>query len=191
MPGKTGVRGGSRTQHEEKSAEGLLRASCLPVLPYRGVLSTSCTKSGLFGQAQTFDQGEYLESPVITNLTGKEIWIESQGKRIIFQIGYSEKELHARAELFRCCGHEVISVADNEAAKRVLVSIQNVDVFVVGHTATEQERRGMVDWLKANFPKVKIVALIPSANSQVPRADCNVVLNDSFEWSSLLAAATS
>jgi hypothetical protein len=128
---------------------------------------------------------------VITNLTGKKIWIESQGKRIIFQIGYSEKELHARAELFRCCGHEVISVADNEAAKRVLVSIQNVDVFVVGHTATEQERRGMVDWLKANFPKVKIVALIPSANSQLPRADCNVVLNDSFEWSSLLAAATS
>ena len=161
-----GARSGSRTPHEEKSTEGRLRASCVPVLPYRGVLSTSCTKSGLFGQAQTFDQGEYLEFPenrsnpamfspfhllkvqsdgtlhwmegavsverararmkilaassrgkyVITNLTGKKIRIESQGKRIIFQIGYSEKELHARAALFRCCGHEVISVTDNGKA---------------------------------------------------------------------------
>jgi hypothetical protein len=132
-------------------------------------------------------RGEY----VITNLTGKKIWIESQGKRIMFQIGYNEKELNARAELFRRCGHEVISVADNEAAKRVLVSIHNVDVFVVGHTAPEQTRREMVDWLKASFPKVKIVALIPSANRQLPQADFNVVLNDSYEWSSLLAAATS
>ena len=49
----------------------------------------------------------------------------------------------------------------------------------------------MVDWLKASFPKVKIVALIPSANRQLPHADYNVVLNDSYEWSSLLAAATS
>ena len=109
----------------------------------------------------------------------------------MFQIGYNEKELNARAELLRRCGHEVISAADNEAAKRVLVSIHNVDVFVVGHTAPEQTREEMVDWLKASFPKVKIVALIPSANRQLPHADYNVVLNDSYEWSSLLAAATS
>jgi len=128
---------------------------------------------------------------VITNLTGKKIWMESQGKRIMFQIGYDEKELNARAELFRCCGHEVISVVDNEAAKRVLVSTQNVDVVVVGHKAPEQTRKEIVDWVKANFPKVKIVALIPSPNRQLPRADYNVVLNDFYEWSSLLAAATS
>ena len=132
-------------------------------------------------------RGEY----VITNLTGKKIWIESQGRRVMFQIGYNEEELNARAELFRCSGHEVISVADNEAAKRVLVSIQNVDVFVVGHTAPEQTRKEMVDWLKANFPKVKIVALIPSANRQLPSADYNIVLNQWDEWLSLLAAATS
>src|SRR5437764_176486 len=127
----------------------------------------------------------------LRNLAGKKMWIESEGKRIMFQIGYNEKELNARAELLRRCGHEVISAADNEAAKRVLVSIHNVDVFVVGHTAPEQTREEMVDWLKASFPKVKIVALIPSANRQLPHADYNVVLNDSYEWSSLLAAATS
>ena len=49
----------------------------------------------------------------------------------------------------------------------------------------------MVDWLKANFPKVKVVALIPSAACQLSRADCNIVLNESDEWIFLLAAAAS
>jgi len=131
--------------------------------------------------------GEY----VITTLTGEKISIKSPLKRIMFQIGYEEKELKVRAELFRRCGHEVISVADNEAAKSALASIQNVDVFIVGHTAPEQTRKEMIDWLKANFPKVKIVALIPSADRQLLRADCNVVLNDWDEWLCLLTAAAS
>ena len=79
-----------------------------------------------------------------------------------------------------------ISVPDNEAATRALTSIEKVDVFVVGHTAPEQTRKEMVDWLKTNFPNVKIVALIPSANHQLPRADYNIVLNDWEEWLSLL-----
>ena len=49
----------------------------------------------------------------------------------------------------------------------------------------------MVDWLKNSFPKVKIVALIPSANRQLPRADYNIVLNDWDELLSLLAATAS
>ncbi len=125
---------------------------------------------------------------VITDLTGQKISVTSQPKRIIFQIGYHERELSARAELFRRCGHEVISVADNEAATRALSSFRNVDVFVVGYTAPEQTRKAMVDWLKVNFPKAKVVALIPSANRQLPRADYNIVLNHWDEWLSLLAA---
>lgn len=128
--------------------------------------------------------GEY----VITNLTGK---VEFPPKRIMFQIGYDEKELNARAEMFRRCGLEVISVADNDSAKRALSSIRNVDVFVVGHAAPEQTRREMVEWLKATFPKVKIVALIPSANGELSRADYNIVLNDWDKWPSLLAVAAS
>ncbi|HEX2666670.1 MAG TPA: hypothetical protein VHM93_27830 [Candidatus Acidoferrum sp.] len=128
--------------------------------------------------------GEY----VITNLTGK---VESPPKRTMFQIGYDENELNARAEMFRRCGLEVISVADNESAKRALSSIRNVDVFVVGHAAPEQTRREMVEWLKATFPKVKIVALIPSANRELSRADYNIVLNDWDKWPSLLAVAAS
>ena len=134
-----------------------------------------------------FSRGEY----VITNLTGQEIPAKSRPKRIMFQIGYHERELNARAELFRRVGHEVISVSDNEAAKRTLTVIYKVDVFVVGHTAPEQTRKEMVDWLKVNFPKVKIVALIPSANRQLPCADYNVVLNHWDELLSLLTATAS
>lgn len=128
--------------------------------------------------------GEYL----ITNLTGHEISLTSPAKKKMFQIGYDEKEINARAELFRRVGHEVISVPDNEAAKRVLASVRNVDVFVVGHAAPEQTRNEMVDWLKTNFPEAKIVALIPSAAGHVPRADYNIVINDWDELLSLLMA---
>jgi hypothetical protein len=132
--------------------------------------------------------GEYI---IANQETGEKISIKSRAKRIMFQIGYDEKGLNARTELFRRFGHEVISVADNEAAKRALSgSIQNVDLFIVGHTAPEQTRMEMVDWLKANFPKVKIVALNPSTR-QLAGADYNVVLNDWDEWHSLLAAAAS
>ena len=131
--------------------------------------------------------GEY----VITNLTRDKTSIKFPPKRIMFQIGYDEKELNARAELFRRCGHEVISVVDNETAKHALALTENVDVFVVGYKAPEQTRKEMVDWLKNSFPKVKIVALIPSANRQLPRADYNIVLNDWDELLSLLAATAS
>lgn len=130
--------------------------------------------------------GEY----VITNLTGHEISAKSQPKRVMFQIGYDERELNARAELFQRVGHEVLSVLDNEAAKRVLASVRNVDVFVVGHAAPDQTRKEMVDWLKSNFPEAKIVALIPSAAREVPRADYNIALNDWEKLLSLVTAAT-
>ena len=42
-----------------------------------------------------------------------------------------------------------------------------------------------------NFPKVKVVAQVPSASLQLPRADYNIVLNDWDEWPSLLAATAS
>jgi hypothetical protein len=84
---------------------------------------------------------------------------------------------------------QVISVADNDAAKHALASIQNVDVFIVGHAASEQTRIEMVGWLKANFPRIKIVALIPPGNRQLESVDCSVVLNNWNEWLLLLEAA--
>ena len=128
--------------------------------------------------------GEYL---IANQQTGEKISIKSPAKRILFQIGYDEKGLNARAELLRRFGHEVISVTHNEAAKVALSSYRNVDLFIVGHTAPEQTRKEMVVWLRANYPEVKIVALNPSKEKLVG-ADYNVALNEYDEWLSLLAA---
>lgn len=135
----------------------------------------------------TSSPGEYI---IANQETGEKISIKGQTKRILFQIGYDEKGINARAELLRRFGHEVISVTNNEAAKVALSSYHDVELFIVGHTAPEQTRKEMVAWLKANYPKVKIVALNPSKD-QLTGADYNVILNEHDEWLSLLAAAAS
>ncbi len=132
-----------------------------------------------------------LSEYIILNLkTGEKISIRPNTKRIIFQIGYDAKGLNARADLLRRFGHEVISVADNDAAKVGLTTIHDVDLFIVGHTAPKQVRQEIVSWLKTNYPRVKILVLNPSKD-QLIHADYNVVLNHHDEWLSLLAAAAS
>ena len=131
--------------------------------------------------------GEYI---ILNQNTGEKMSIKPKTKRILFQIGYHEKGLNARAELLRRFGHEVISVTHNEAAKVALSSFHDVDLFVIDYKAPEQARKEMVDWLKGNYPKVKIIALNPSKD-QLSGADYNVVLNEREEWLSLLAAAAS
>jgi CheY-like chemotaxis protein len=129
--------------------------------------------------------GEYI---IVSQQSGEKISIRPPAKRILFQVGYEEKGLNARVELLRRFGHEVISVTHNEAAKVALSSFRDVDLFIVDYTAPEQTRKEIVSWLKANYPKVKIIALNPSKD-QLIGADYNVVLNDHDEWLSLLAAA--
>jgi len=120
----------------------------------------------------------------------KRISVKSPDKQIVFQIGYDDdKGAAARETLFRSFGHEVTSVADNEAAKRELASIPNVDVFVLGHAAPEQTQKEMVAWLKVSFPNAKIVALIPSASPQLLCADYNVPQCDWAAWVSLFATS--
>ncbi len=65
----------------------------------------------------------------------------------------------------------MISVTHNEAAKVALSSYRDVDMFIVGHTESEQITSEMVAWLKANYPKVKIVALNPSKDRQLAGTD--------------------
>lgn len=129
--------------------------------------------------------GEYI---ILDQITGRKIPFQPKSKRIVFQIGYEETGMKARAELLRRFGHEVISVTHNEAAKVALSSFHDVDLFIVGHTAPEPTRKEMVAWLKANYPNVKIIALNPSRD-QLAGADYNVVLDAHDEWLSLLAAA--
>jgi hypothetical protein len=132
--------------------------------------------------------GEYV---IISDLrTVKRISIQSPPKQIVFQVAYDDQRgAAARETLFRSFGHEVISVVDNDAAKRVLASIPSVDVFVLGHTAPEQTREEMIDWLHLNFPKARIVALIPSASPELLCADYNIPQRDWAAWISLFATS--
>lgn len=110
---------------------------------------------------------------------------ETQKKRII-QIGDEERQLKARAELFRRFGDEVISFSDCEAAKAILQSSIPVDLFIVGHSAPQKIRREMVQWLKKNYPNSKILALAPSLGRPILNADYNVVLSGKYGWLCLL-----
>jgi hypothetical protein len=112
-----------------------------------------------------------------------------RGKRVVFQIAYDEHRLLTRGELLRQNGYQVVSVIGNEAAKTVLSSTQHGDIFIVGHAAPEQTRKEMVDWLKAKYPHVKILALNSADHHQLAGADYNAILNDADEWLSMVTAA--
>jgi hypothetical protein len=93
--------------------------------------------------------------------------------RRIFVVSYDEEIGVQRAELLKSRGYGVVSVIGNEAAKVLLSSIQPYDLFIVGHATPQETRREMVDWLKTQYPSVKILALNPP-DQQVPTADFNV-----------------
>lgn len=99
----------------------------------------------------------------------------------IFQIAYDEGAGLRSAELLRSHGFGVISVLSNEAAKVLLASIEKYDLFIVGHAAAEESRREMVDWLKTNYPSVKVLALNPP-HQPLPNADYNALENDPDDW---------
>ena len=122
--------------------------------------------------------------------TGQRIAIKPT-KGVIFQIGYEPVQLNARTKVLQHLGYEVLSAPDNPAAKLQLLSPRHVDLFIIGHSAPEPVRREIVDWLKANYPNVKILALQPSDAqlSPVPDADYNVTINGSDDWLSLVATA--
>jgi len=101
--------------------------------------------------------------------------------RRIFQISYDEELGLRRAELLRSRGYGVISVIGNEAAKVLLSSPQRYDLFIIGHAAPEETRREMVDWLKAEYSNVKVLALNPP-NQEVLAADHNVRQNEPENW---------
>ena len=108
--------------------------------------------------------------------------------RRIFQVTYDEELGLHRAELLKARGYSVISVIGNEAAKVLLSSVQHYDLFIVGYAAPEETRREIVEWLKAQYPSVKILALNPS-HQQVPAADFNVPEDAPENWLAIVSTA--
>jgi hypothetical protein len=113
------------------------------------------------------------------------------GKRVVFQIAYDEHLLQERAKLLEHNGYEIISLLGNEAAKVVLSSRQYCDLFIVGHAAPEQTRKEIVDWLRAKYPSVRILALNPPDHQGLAGADYNVPWNSPNAYLATIAAAVS
>ena len=106
----------------------------------------------------------------------------------VFQIAYDEVLLITRAELLAQNGCSVSSALGNEDAKRILANGGDYRVFLLGHAAPRNEREEMAKWLKLNFPRAKVVAVIPDNDPAVTNADLNFTLNGPEAW---LAAITS
>lgn len=98
-------------------------------------------------------------------------------KPFVFQITYEPQLAQSRSEFLRLQGYEVLTACGNGAAMVVLSEPRDCDLFVVGHAAPEETRGKMVDWLKTNYPDVRIIALNPPAIPNLVGADHNVKLN--------------
>ncbi len=109
-------------------------------------------------------------------------------KSVVFQIAYDEQGLVSTADLLTDNGYRVISVTGNEAAKVILNPQQHCDLFIVGDAAPEQTRKEMVDWLKAKYPSVRILALnLPG--HELSGADYNVRLDSHKPWLPMVGTA--
>jgi hypothetical protein len=109
--------------------------------------------------------------------------------KAVCQISYDDNLRQQRANLLRSRGYGVVSVIGNEAAKLLLSTLRanyEFGFFIVGHAAPEQTRKEMIDWLRKNYPGVKIIALNAPQES-IPMADYNVIQNGPEAWLRLVA----
>jgi len=135
---------------------------------------------------------EYLIHSDNTNndLVIKPPTAKRRAKPLIFQIAYDEQLMATRAGLLKSHGFTVISVVGNEAAKAALSTPRHYSLFILGTSAPTKVRREMANWLKANYPKVPLLALNPPFQQQLEPADYNVILNGPEEWLFVVEAST-
>jgi len=79
----------------------------------------------------------------------------------VFQIAYTSELMFTREEVLKARGYVVESVLGNEAAKRVLESGADYDLFIIGHTASQEVRQEMVHWVREKFQRATVLALDP------------------------------
>src|SRR6266436_4378418 len=155
-----------------------------------GLQNTRLQLDGLLRDTGKEYFGLHLSTGVIIFAADSTVIFERAAKRI-FQIAYTDQLRLSRAELLRSLGYAVISVVGNDAAKLLLTTLRRDDLgialFIVGHAAPAQTRKEMIDWLKENYPKARILALNPS-NQPTPDADYNVEQNGHEGWTPLVVS---
>ena len=126
---------------------------------------------------------DVLTEEVVLRVDESKVTVPAHAVKRIFQIAYTERLRGERGELLRHLGYGVVSVIGNDAAKALLgkTHYDNLVLFIIGHAAPEAARKGMVDWLKAKYPNVKVLALNPP-DEQLPEADYNATQNGPEKW---------
>jgi len=71
----------------------------------------------------------------------------------------------------------------------VAIVMDQLDLFIVGHTAPKATGQEMVAWLKPNYPGVRILALNPPLIRELIGADYNVKLNGPETLLAVIATA--
>ena len=108
-----------------------------------------------------------------------------QAVKRVLQISYEAESGIRRARLLTSFGCNVVSIISNEAAEFLLTGLisksDRFDLFIIGHAAPEETRREIVAWLKAKYPRAKVLALNPP-NQQILSADFNVPQEDPESW---------
>ena len=129
-------------------------------------------------------EGEYFALQIPTRAVIFHSEAPALGKRVL-QIVYSKELGKQRAHLLRSLGYGVLSVAGNDAAKKLLPMLRPrtgvISMFMVGHAVLKSTRNEIVQWLKGEYPLVDIIALNPP-NQEIPEADYNVLQNRPELW---------
>lgn len=99
----------------------------------------------------------------------------------IFVICYDEQLGLRRAEILSSYGYHSSFIIGNQAAKVLLTPAEHYDLFMVGPAAPRETRQEIVDWLKAKYPRAKILALNPP-NQQLSGANHNVLQDVPETW---------
>ena len=114
---------------------------------------------------------------------------QERARKLIFQVAYAEALSMERSEALIRRGYRVTTVIGNERAKGVLTdSTQHYDLFVIAHAAPKSTREEMVAWLRANYPKGKILALNP-AHERLRAVSYNAPLHSPEAWMGIIARA--
>ena len=99
----------------------------------------------------------------------------------VLYINYDPGLADMREQVLSRLGYEVVSVVGSTAARR-MARTRVFDLVVVGHSAPEEERRGMAHWLKENLPGIPVLALCPAPFQGVDYGDYQADAHNPDAW---------
>lgn len=99
----------------------------------------------------------------------------------ILYIHYDPGLADIREQLVSRLGYEVVSVVGSPAARR-MARTRRFDLVIVGHAGPDEERRRIAQWIKANLPRVPVLALCPAPFQAVDYGDYQADTHNPDAW---------